>query len=223
MQQPGQYDDHEKMKIHTTITEAGTTNTKRSDGLSVLHVTGEAMLCLLWIITGHIWRYCRRIRICSLARAWLLFLSLIELPAIARSLYNSTQASPACFVDFAHFFSTLHPAGPEYRLWALVLALLVLSRLSAAHAPHSPAVQLHNAAVHTLEALAFLLEWLCFSSQGQPLIAFVLVANAALFCAAARHAHLTAGSSLYPAWAAHHINVQGNQEVRRLCPMFRAG
>ena len=77
-------------------------------------------------------------------RAWLVFLSLFELPEIHGFLLGDKSLADG-------FGSGLRDGGAERRLWSAFLACLVLARVAAACDARSPTVAVHNAAVHALE------------------------------------------------------------------------
>ena len=111
-------------------------------------------------------------------RAWLVFLSLFELPEIHGFLLGDKSLADG-------FGSGLRDGGAERRLWSAFLACLVLARVAAAFDPRSPTVAVHNAAVHALELAYFYVEKRRYGCDGdEPILAIVAI-NALVFAALA--------------------------------------
>jgi hypothetical protein len=109
-------------------------------------------------------------------RGWLVATALFEVPQIV----SIERGAP-----LAGFFSTLKNARAEKRLWSMLLAMLVCSRIQAAAYPTSPGVMAHCAAVHAIEAVVFGAEYLVHKSNGEKPIFAIIVANAVWFASAA--------------------------------------
>ena len=84
----------------------------------------------------------------QLARGWLGFLAVFELPAIYGHLITCSKVTGI----FKHLKPTR--GGAERRLWSMVLMLLVISRAVACAYP-TKASLIHTSAVHTAEAVFF--------------------------------------------------------------------
>ena len=109
----------------------------------------------------------------TIARYWLAFLALFELPAIYSHLVAGGKVGG--------FFGKLQNAGPERRLWSMVLVLLVVSRAIAALHP-TPASLAHCSAVHITEAVFFGAEHVISNGKGaDSIILGVIVFNAIFF------------------------------------------
>ena len=111
-------------------------------------------------------------------RTWLVAITLFELPNFFTYL-----VSPAGRLD--GFFSTLRDGRAEKRAWSLVLGLLCLSRVHAAAYPLAQGALKHNAAVHSLEAVALGYESLVKHSNGNWPVFCIILANALWFTSAA--------------------------------------
>merc|ERR1711865_978736 len=110
----------------------------------------------------------------GLLRSWLLITALVELPQIWGYLIRDCSFKGS-------FFSTVKNERAEKRLWSTVLALLVLTRVQALMYTRSKGVMMHCAAVHVLEAVVLVGEYLLKGSEGNPVIASIIVANAVWF------------------------------------------
>ena len=86
--------------------------------------------------------------ITMLIRVWLVFLAAFELGPIYT--FGSSGGTPS---QPPTGFSSGMTEVQHRRLWAFMLALLVLARLAAAADPHSVVARIHCAAVHCAEAL----------------------------------------------------------------------
>ena len=113
----------------------------------------------------------------QLLRAWLIILTIIEIPNINSHLFRDSKIDG--------FFSTLKNDRAEKRLWSMVLAFLMLSRLQAAFYTLSPGVLIHTAAVHILEAFVFGYEKFVHGDNGSSGIFVVILLNAFWFLSAA--------------------------------------
>ena len=108
----------------------------------------------------------------DVARCWLGFLALFELPAIHAHLYEEKRVTG--------FFGRLANGGAERRLWSMVLLLLVITRTLAFIAPTRESLT-HCAAVHAAEAAFFGVEKLRYGGGGSAAILAVIVLNAFFF------------------------------------------
>jgi hypothetical protein len=113
----------------------------------------------------------------KLLKAWLLILTLFEVPEINRYLFQDANLDG--------FFSTLRNETPEKRVWCMVLVFLMMSRIQAAFFMHSPGVLIHTAAVHIFEAVVFGYEKIVYGGNGSNGILFCILANAIWFSSAA--------------------------------------
>ena len=113
----------------------------------------------------------------KLLRAYLVILAIFELPMLVGYMFFDNSLADG-------FSSNLTDAPPERRLWAFMLALLVVARAAAAVDP-SPTQLAHCAAVHIAEAVAFGSEYFLYGSGGEPFIVFMVMLNAILFTAVA--------------------------------------
>ena len=111
-------------------------------------------------------------------RAWLIFLSLFELPEIHGFLVGDKSLADG-------FGSELRDGGAERRLWSTFLACLVLARVAAARDPRSPTVVFHNAAIHVLELVYFGVEKRRYGCNGDEPILVIVAINALVFAALA--------------------------------------
>ena len=109
-------------------------------------------------------------------RAWLAFLAVFELPMIIKHGANDHPLGDG-------FGSNLFDGSSERRLWAFMLVLLVLPRITAAVAYESKAVRLQCAAVHTAEAAYFTLEHRAKPTTAQPIVFWIVYLNALIFIA----------------------------------------
>ena len=82
-------------------------------------------------------------------RVWLAILAAFELPDIADTLLHPAERGAEAHGSLKCNYPAT--AGAR-RVWALMLTLLVLSRLLAVVLPHSRIVALHCGAVHVAEA-----------------------------------------------------------------------
>lgn len=142
----------------------------------------------------------------ALLQAWLLFLSLFEIPNVYKTLVDpapldgfasNLRGGTTCAVGAAGSCDALYasaissaalPTTPERRLWAFMLSLLVASRLAAASAPRSPIMLTHCAAVHILEFICLGGEVGWYGARGSGIsiggydaVVLVMLANAFLF------------------------------------------
>ena len=113
----------------------------------------------------------------QLLKGWLIILTIVEIPNINSHLLQDSRIDG--------FFSTLKNERPEKRLWSMVLAFLMLSRLLAAFYTLSPGVLIHTAAVHILEAFVFGYEKIIHGDNGSNGIFVVILLNALWFLSAA--------------------------------------
>ena len=113
----------------------------------------------------------------QLLKGWLIILTIVEIPNINSHLLQDSRIDG--------FFSTLKNERPEKRLWSMVLAFLMLSRLLAAIYTLSPGVLIHTAAVHILEAFVFGYEKIIHGDNGSNGIFIVILLNAFWFLSAA--------------------------------------
>jgi hypothetical protein len=111
----------------------------------------------------------------SAVRVWLIILSLVECVELAQF------AGGVPLSGFASNLAASADHKAETRLWSFMLVLLVISRLTAFHSPHSPAVRFQLAAVHVAEMCYFGSEYLLFSSGGETVIFTLIVLNALAF------------------------------------------
>ena len=96
-------------------------------------------------------------------RGWLTFLAVFELPMmIAHGVLDKPLGDG--------FGSNLHDGSSERRLWAFMLVLLVISRLTAAIEHNRTAVRAQCAAVHTAEAAYFTIEHMAKPTTAEPVI-----------------------------------------------------
>ena len=113
----------------------------------------------------------------KLLTVWLTIITLFELSEIYKYLFQDANLDG--------FFSTLANERPEKRLWCMVLAFLMMSRIQAILFMNSPGVLIHNASVHILEAVVFGYEKF-FHGGNEPIgTFFVVLLNAAWFTSAA--------------------------------------
>ena len=108
----------------------------------------------------------------TIARAWLAFLALFELPLIHGYLLHAYKPSG--------FFRKVQNGDAERRLVSFVLALLIVSRAIGCFAP-TPASLAHVSAVHIMEMVYFGLEKYRYGGGGDSVIFGVIVFNAAFF------------------------------------------
>ena len=113
----------------------------------------------------------------QLLKGWLIILTIVEIPNINSHLLQDSRIDG--------FFSTLKNERPEKRLWSMVLAFLMLSRLLALFYTLSPGVLIHTAAVHILEAFVFGYEKIIHGDNGSNGIFVVILLNALWFLSAA--------------------------------------
>ena len=113
----------------------------------------------------------------TLLKAWFLILTLVEIPNIVMYLFQDAKMDGS--------FSTLRNERPEKRLWCLVLAFLMLSRVQALFYTLSPGVLILTAAVHTLEAFVFGFEKAVHGDNTSNGIFLVILLNAFWFISAA--------------------------------------
>ena len=113
----------------------------------------------------------------NLLKAWFLILTIVELPNINAHLFQDSRIDG--------FFSTLKNERPEKRLWCMILAFLMLSRIQAGLYTLSPGVLGHTAAVHVLEALVFGYEKMIHGDNGSNGIFVIILLNACWFLSAA--------------------------------------
>ena len=112
------------------------------------------------------------VNLLTIARVWLAFLALFELPSIYAHLIQDKRATS--------FYNRMNNSGPERRLWSMVLVLLVTSRAIACAAP-TPASMTHCACVHIVEALFFGAERLFYKGACEPIILGIIILNAMFF------------------------------------------
>ena len=99
----------------------------------------------------------------SLVRGWLAFLALFEVPMmIAHGVRDKPLGDG--------FGSNLHDGSSERRLWAFMLVLLVISRVTAVIGHDRTVVRAQCAAVHTAEAAFFTIEHMAKPTTAEPVI-----------------------------------------------------
>ena len=113
----------------------------------------------------------------QLLKAWFFILTIVELPNINAHLFQDSRING--------FFSTLQNGRAEKRLWSMVLAFLMLSRIQAGFYTLSPGVLSHTAAVHILEAFVFGYEKMIHGDNGSNGIFVIILLNAFWFQSAA--------------------------------------